>query len=161
MQIRSKVTPEEAKEAAGLLRPHNFWLKFFVANWYATVIGILLIGVNVNLLVEGKQIKAGPSAGLLLFVAAALFYSWYRYVGKVTKALQASSARIEDLSLGSDGVKVVVDTGASSFVPWSSYEKWSEAKNIFLLKGKDGATILPVDDRNRLTVRNLLQSKIN
>jgi hypothetical protein len=161
MQVRSTVSPEEAKEAVDLLKPKNFWLKFFAANWYATLIGIIAIGVNANLLIQGKPVRLGPSAGLLLFVAAALFYSWYRWAGKVSKAFLAASQHVRELSLEADGLKSVSDTGASKFVPWSSYESWSEGKSIFLLKGKDGSAILPVDGGSREALRSFLQTKIS
>ena len=160
MEIRTRVSPEEVKEAIELSRPRNFWFKFLLSNWYASLIGLLVIAADGNSLIHGQSVKWGPSAGLLVFVVVALWYSWYSWNGKVSKVLQTASSRIQCLALESDGAKILTETGASSFLPWSSYKTWSEGMKIFLLQGKDGMTILPIDDGSRETLRNLLQSKI-
>jgi hypothetical protein len=75
MEIRSTATSAEVREAVTLLRSRYFWLKFIVANWYACTIAVIIIAVNVNLLVSGKSIQLGPSAGLLAFAVALLVFS--------------------------------------------------------------------------------------
>lgn len=161
IQIRPAATDAEVSEAVTLLRPPDFWVKYLVANWYALAIAVIVIVLDINAVIQGKPVRIGPTLGLLVFVAAALLYSWFRWVGKVSKTLRNAVAHIQDLSVDIDGIRIVTITGAVTAVPWSSYESWLEGKSIFLLKGKDGAVILPVDESNRDMLRSLLESRVH
>ena len=160
MQIRTPATPGESREAAALIKPKNFWLKFFLGNWYASAIAVLIIGADVNLLLHGKTPKWGPSLGLLAVCAFLFLFSWYRWRSKVSSLLEKATARVESLSLETDGVRVKLKSGTATFVPWSSYSKWSEGKSVFLLAGNDGSVIIPADDSNRNEIRGMLSSQI-
>jgi hypothetical protein len=161
MHVRSAATPQEIQEAIRLIRPTHFWLKFMAANWYASLICILVIGVDVNAVMNHRLVKLGPSALMLAIGAALIGYSWYRWNAKLSKSFQAANTRIDDLSLDADGIRIKVNTGTSTFVPWSSYEKWTEGKSVFLLSGKDGTTILPIDEGSRDAIRGLLMSNVS
>jgi hypothetical protein len=161
MQVRPTVTPAEVREAINLSRSKYFWLKFITANWYATLICAAVIGVDVNLILQGQTPKWGGSAGMLAVGAALMFYSWFRSHSKVSKSLQEASARIENLALDPDGLRIKLNSGTFTFIPWSSYNEWTEGKSIFLLTGKDGAAIIPVDESNRTAIRRLLSNQVN
>lgn len=161
MQIRTAVSPAEIGEAITLSRSKKFWLKFFAANWYGTLICLVVIGADVNLLANHQAQKLGPSLLLFVIMAGLMVFSYYRWQSKVSKALQSSHVRIESQSLDSDGIRIKLKTGTETFVPWSSYNKWTEGKNIFLLTGTDGTTIIPTDDGNRDALRGMLSSRIS
>jgi hypothetical protein len=160
MQIRTASTAGEIQEAISLSRPKNFLFKFIAANWYATLIGVLVVAADVNQMAHGRTPRWDLTALLLAVCGALMGYSWFRWNAKVSNALRASTARIESLSLDGDGVRVLLRTGTSTFIPWSSYTKWVEGKVVFVLTGKDGGAILAIDDGNRDTVRGLLSSHI-
>jgi hypothetical protein len=161
MQVRAAIAPDELKEAARLSRPRYFWLRFFAANWYATAICLLVIGVGVNALIYHEHPKWGSMG--IIFAIGAFFIglSWYRWNARLSKAAGAASARSGTLALDMDGIRTTLVSGASTFVPWSSYSKWAEGRTVFLLTGKDGAAILPIDYGSREAIRGLLMSKIS
>ena len=160
MQIRTASAPGEIQEAIRLSRPKNFWFKFFAANWYASFICVAVIVVDVNKMAHGQAPRWDLTALLLAVCGALMGYSWFRWNTKVSNSLRASTARIESLSLDGDGVRVTLRSGTTTFIPWSSYTKWVEGKAVFVVTGKDGAAILPIDDGNREVLRGLLSSHI-
>ena len=160
MQIRAAVSPSELQEAARMSRGRSFWLRFFAANWYGTALLLLVVVVGANGAIHHQQMKWGAMLG---FAAICVFFiglSWYRWNSRLAKIAGASNARSGTLSLESDGIRMTSASGASTFVPWSSYNKWIEGKSVFLLTGNDGTAILPIDDGNRESVRGLLTSQI-
>ena len=161
MQIRTNITPTEVQEAVMLSRSRRFWLKFVAANWYMSLLALGVIGADINVLVNHRTPQWGPTGILLAIATAFIYFSWYRWKTKVSKSLQTANGRIECLSLDPDGVRIKLDSGASTFVPWSSYSRWAEGKSIFLLVGKDGVTIVPADEGSRESVRGLLASQIS
>jgi len=161
MQIRSTISPLEIREAARLSRPRYFWLRFFAANWYATVICFLVIWAGMNALIHHEHLRWAYLTTMLAIGGFLMGFSWYRWNVSLSKTVEAVSARSGTLSLDSDGVRTTLITGALVFVPWSSYSKWVEGKSIFLLTGSDGATIVPIDDGMRDIVRGLLTSKVS
>ena len=160
MRIRTDITPTEVQEAVLLSRPPRFWLKFFAANWYMSLLSLLVIGVDVNVLLHHGTPQRGPTGILLAIAGIFIYFSWSRWKSKVSNSLKTANQKIETLSLDPDGVRIKLNSGASTFVPWSSYSKWTEGESIFLLVGKDGLTILPTDEGNRASVRGLLASQI-
>lgn len=160
MQIRTDVTPTEVKEAIMLSRPRRFWLRFFAANWYMSLLSLGVIGVDLNTLLHHGTPEWGPTGILLAIAGGFIYFSWFRWNSKVSSSLRTANRRIESLSLDRDGVKIKLRSGASTFVPWSSYSRWIEGKDIFLLVGEDGVTIVPTDEGSRASVRGLLASQI-
>lgn len=156
MQVHPATSPGEVQEAIDLSRPRFFWLKFFAANWYASLICIVIIGVDVYAIINQQTRKLQNSAIPLAVVAGLLVFSWNRWRWRASKALTSANERIESLSLDSDGVRIRLTSGTATFVPWSSYRNWREGRSIFLLTGADGATIIPADEGNREAIRSLL-----
>jgi hypothetical protein len=161
MQVRPMLAPSEYKEAAVLIRSKYFWLKFIGANWYATTICIIVVVAFVNSVIQGKYQAMGRATLLLLFGAALIGYSWYRYTSSVAKAFEAQNSARESLSLESDGVHITAKGGATVFLPWSGYSSWKEGKSVFLVKGDNGSLILPCDDISRKDIQTLLNEKVS
>jgi hypothetical protein len=160
MQIRSQVTPEEVQEAAKFMRPRRFWFRFFTANWYASLLVGVVVGADVLRLNNAKPIPLDQS-GILLAVAACMFVlSYFLWNRKVCKNLLAATSRLQSINLDPDGLHMQLITGATTFVPWSSFNKWIEGKTVFVLFGKDGTTILPADDASRDSIRAMMTSNI-
>ena len=160
MRIRATITPSELQEAARMSRSKYFWLRFFVANWYATALCLLLIGVAINALVSGGHPQWGAMGLLFVICSFFIWFSWYRYNRSLPKSASGMSERAGTLLLGPDGIKMELASGASTFIPWSSYTKWQEGKSVFVITGKEGATVIPIEDGSNHTIRNLLLSKI-
>jgi hypothetical protein len=161
MQIQAPTTPGEIREAARMSRPRYFWLRFLISNWYATALCLVSVGVSISSLIQHENPKTGPAATLFGVGAIFLVLSWYRWDLKLTKSAELASARSGALSLDDDGVRTTLATGASTFLPWSSYSKWIEGELVFVLTGRDAATIIPLDNSNREAIRGLLMSKIS
>lgn len=161
MQVRSTLTPEEYREAALLSRSKYFWLRFFAANWYASIICLLLLGVGVSDLIHHTQPRWDLMALYLAIFGGFIAFSWYRYNGKIAKVGVAQNAARKSVSLDPDGIRTCLNSGADVFVPWSSYSKWVEGKSVFVLTGDSGTTILPATDGNETSLRGLLESKIS
>jgi hypothetical protein len=160
VQVRATLSPSELKEAARISRPSRFWLRFFAANWYSTVICLMVVGIDINALVNHRVVRWGPMAGVFAFGAFFIWLSWFRWNATLEKAAGALSAKSGTVSLDTDGIRSTFANGGSSFVPWSSFSAWKEGKNIFLLSGENAA-ILPVDDGTRDSIRSLLMSYIS
>jgi len=93
--------------------------------------------------------------------AGFIWFSWNRWNARLAKMAATASTSSGILVLDNDGIRTISQSGASNFVPWSSYRQWKEGKNVFVLTGSDGAAIIPIDDGYRDNIRMLLASKIN
>ncbi|HZY63015.1 MAG TPA: YcxB family protein [Edaphobacter sp.] len=160
MQVRATVSATELQEAARLSRPRLFWLKFFAANWYSSVICLLVVGVAINALINHERMNWGAMAMVFAICVGFIGFSWFRWNSSLAKSAEAASARAGTLSLDSDGVRTRLASGTSTFIPWSTYSKWIEGRSVFLVTGNDGTTVIPIDDGNRDAIRSLLMSKI-
>jgi hypothetical protein len=161
MQVRAKVSPQEIREAARMSRPTSFWFKFFLANWYSLGLALVVIAANVTALANHRHVQVRPVATLLAICAFFIGYRWYRWNDRISRAALAASGRSGTLALETSGIQKTLATGASTFVPWASYTGWREGKSVFVLSGKDGSTVIPIDDGTRESIRGLLASNIN
>jgi hypothetical protein len=159
MQLRSTLTSADVHEAARLARPRLFWLRFFAYSWYATALCALAVIAAVRALLDHRPINWDTTGGLLAFAALLYGIRWTRWRSRLSK-VAAVRSRAASISLDPDGIRTRQESGATTFVPWAGFSKWTEGKNVFLLRGKDGTTILPVDEGNRDSVRALLQGNI-
>jgi hypothetical protein len=160
VQIRATLSPTELKEAALISRPSRFWLRFFAANWYMSVLALLIIGVAINAIVNHQDARWGPMAGMFAIAVFFIWFSWFRWNARLVKIASAASAKSGTVSLDPDGIRSTFANGASNFVPWSSFSAWKEGKSIFLLSG-DSSAVLPIDGGNRDTIRSILMSRIS
>jgi len=159
MQLQTTLTSAQVQEAARLARPRFFWLRFFAYSWYSTFICVAVVVADVNAVAHHHPIRWNDTGFALAL--AALFYGlrYSRWRSRLSK-VAATRSRNASISLDTDGVRTRQESGATTFVPWTGFTKWSEGKNVFLLTSKDGTTILPVDETNRDSVRALLQGYI-
>jgi hypothetical protein len=159
MQLQSTLTSAQIHEAARLARPRYFWLRFFAYSWYSTALCVVAVYTAADALLRHKPIPWDATGGALAF--ALLFYGlrWSRWKRRLSR-VAAIRSRAASISLDPDGIRTRQESGATTFVPWTGFTKWSEGRNVFLLTSKDGTTVLPVDDGNRDSVRALLQGYI-
>jgi|SRR6185312_180267 len=160
MQVRTASSPAELRDAAWILRSRYFWWQFSARNIHAVLILLVLFSF-LTISIVNRQMPKWEDMGGLLFGGA--FFSlmvWYRWNKTFKKAAAALKPRSGMMLLDSDGVRTTLESGATSFVPWSSYTKCVEGKSVFVLTGSDGPTILPIDEGNRDSLRGLLQSRI-
>jgi len=161
LQIRLQLTPAEVQEAISLSRPRNFWFKFLLRNWYLTLICLLVIGADINVVLHGKTPRWDATIALFAIAAVFMGASWFLWRGRMSAAIRNASSRVQALSMDPDGVRSSLISGSSTFVPWSSYTKWIEGATVSVLIGKDGMVIVPVDESNREMVRGLLSAHIS
>jgi hypothetical protein len=159
MQLQSTLTSAQIQEAARLARPRYFWLRFILASWYSTFICVAVVVADATAILHHRPIRWNDTAFALAL--AAVFYGlrWSRWKARLSK-VAAIRSRTTSISLDPDGIRTRQESGATTFVPWAGFTKWSEGKNVFLLASKDGTTILPVGESNRDSVRALLQGSI-
>jgi hypothetical protein len=160
MQLRATLSSSELKEAALIARPTRFWLRFFAANWYSTGICLAILCMAIHGVVTHQQLEWRNMVLAFCAFAAIIWFRWNRWNARVAKIADTESARSGVLILDNDGIRTTLQTGTSNFVPWSSYKQWKEGKRVFLLTGKEGDAIIPIDDGFRDSIRILLTSKI-
>jgi hypothetical protein len=132
MQLRTEITPDELGQATLLNRTKMYWPKFFLANWYASLLLIAILWAEIARLIEDKPIQPA-SLGLLLIPVFFLWLYWYRTQGSVRKAASQLSDTQGSASIDGKGISAAASTGATSFVPWSEYSGWKEGKDVFTL----------------------------
>ncbi|HYK37191.1 YcxB family protein [Alloacidobacterium sp.] len=136
MQVRTEITPDELTQAIRLNRSRMYWPKVFLANWYATLLLIVILSAEGARLIAGKPIQPA-SLGLLLIPAFLLWLYWFRTQGAVRKAALELSDTKGSASIDGKGISASFSTGATSFMPWSEYSGWKEGEEVFTLtKGK-------------------------
>jgi len=85
MQIRTEFTPDELSQAMRLNRTKMYWHKVFLANWYATLLLIVVIWADIARIIAGTPIQLN-SLGLLLIPIFFLWFYWYRTRQSMRKA---------------------------------------------------------------------------
>src|ERR1700735_5377006 len=136
MQLKTELSPGEIREASRLLRPKKFWLKFLMASWYATALLVVAIVVMIDNTLIDHQPPKWNAIGICFGVAAIRYtISWSRWNARQTKAMVALKPVAGTRSLESGGIQTTLASGASNFVPWSSYDKWIEGESVFVLTG--------------------------
>jgi hypothetical protein len=132
MQVRTEITPDELTQAMRLNRGKMYWPKVFLANWYATLLLIVIVWADIARLIDGKPIQVA-SLGLLLIPAFLLWFYWFRTQGAVRKAASQLSDSNGSASIDGKGISANSSKGATSFVPWSEYSGWKEGTDVFTL----------------------------
>jgi hypothetical protein len=160
MEIRSSLTAMELREVARLSRSRYFWLRFLAVNWYATLLAGALIVVTTQTAIHHQPLKWRDFLIVLAVVAALYAYSWFRYTRNFSRLAARSASRNRTITLESDGIHSQAESGATSFVPWESYDRCLEGKLIFLLKGNDAVMAIPFDEMTRDSLRTYLRSNI-
>jgi hypothetical protein len=132
MQIRTELTPDELSQAMRLNRTKMYWPRVFLANWYATLLLIVVIWAAIARIIAGKPIQLS-SLGLLLIPIFFLGFYWYRTQQNVRTAASQLSDTQGNASVDGKGISATASTGATSFVPWSEYSGWKEGADVFTL----------------------------
>jgi hypothetical protein len=160
MEIRASFTTAELREVGRLSRSRFFWLRFLAVNWYATLLAVALISVLVNSQIHHQPMLWKQFLIVLAVVAALYAYAWFRYTRKFSRLAARSAARNKTCMLDGDGIHTQAESGATSFVPWESFDRCMEGKLIFLLKGNDAVMAIPFDETNRDSLRGYIRSNI-
>ncbi len=163
MQVRTEITPEELKQAIRLNRNKRYWLNLFLANWYATILLIVILWAEIARIVAGKPIQLA-SLWIVLIPVFFLWLYWYRTQSSISKAASELSDTAGSASLDSDGIHATASTGATSFIPWSQYSAWKESTEVFTLT--TGKTFRVFSKRGLSEsevgqLRSLFQSQVN
>ena len=160
MEIRASFTTAELREVARLSRSRFFWLRFLAANWYATLLTAGLIVFVTGAIARHQQMEWRRLLIGLAVIAGLYAYAWFRYTYKFSRLAARSASRNRTATLDSEGIRTLAESGATSFVPWKSFDRCIEGKLIFLLKGNNATMAIPCDDANREMLRGYLRSNI-
>ena len=132
MHIRTEITPGELDEAIRLNRNRMYWPKFFLANWYSSILLIAISWATVVRLLDGKSLQPA-TFGLLLIPVFFLWLYWFR----TQKAIRDAASQLSDTngsaSVDGKGLSTSSSKGATSFSPWSEFSGWKEGKEVFTL----------------------------
>lgn len=132
LRIRTEITPDELSQALLLNRTRMYWPKVFLANWYSTLLLIVMVWAETARLVEGKPIQPA-SLGLLLIPIFFLWLYWNRTQAAVRKAATQMSDSQGSATIDANGTSASTSAGATSFMPWREYSGWKEGKDVFTL----------------------------
>jgi len=132
MQIQTEITPDELGQAMRLNRTKMYWPKFFLANWYASLLLVVIVWAEIARIADGKPIQPG-SLGVLLIPVFLFWFYWFRTQGNVRKAASQLSDTQGSASVDGKGISSASSSGATSFVPWSEYSGWKEGRDVFTL----------------------------
>lgn len=166
MQFTGKLTQLDVREVQKIARSKWYWPKFLLSNWYGiALLAAITWGTIAGLL---GQIKPNwPAFGIIWAVIAVIFgWSFYRTKRGQTKGLTELNATLPDrISLTNEGVKSDGPNGATSFLPWTSFEGWREGQRVLLIDqtGTKRFVILPITglpDLDRQQLRGFLRSQI-
>jgi hypothetical protein len=141
VNVITNVTPAEFRQAIKLNRTWRYWLRLVGANWYATVLLLVILWAIVARVAQGKPVQA-DSIMILLIPIAFLGFGWAR----TQRAIERGAQEISDLggtaSLDDDGLHATASSGATSFTPWSIYTGWKEGTEVFTLERAKNFTVL-------------------
>lgn len=165
MKIRGQLTPSEFRDGLGLYRPKSYWVKIAIANWYALLLVLVLFYATVSALARSEHANWHALGMLWLIIGSILLFAFYFGRMRSSRALAAANRKLDGtFEIAADGVRGQAISGASSFLPWSTFSEWKPGKLVFALKSNtSGITILPLDglsadDIERL--RGILRSSI-
>lgn len=166
MEFAAKLDEADLNDVRRLARPKNYWLKFVLANWYATAL-VLLVAYATIVAIIGQTRPNWNALGLVWLVLGGLiWWSSLRVKRKRTRHLKQLNASLPDqISLTKDGVNLSGPNGATGFFPWSNFKGWREGQRVILLDHAQGsqAVILPVagmSENERQSVRDLMRSHV-
>jgi len=147
MKIRGRLTPSELKDGVGLFRPKSYWVKFAVINWYGLVLLGILIYATIVALAGFRHANWHALGMLWLIIGSILLIALYLGRSRASRALAGMNRQLAGtFQIAPDGVRGEAESGASSFLPWSTFSAWKRGKVVYALKSQSGAvTILPLD----------------
>jgi len=151
MQISTEITPDELSQAMRLNRTKMYWPKVLLANWYGTLLLVVIIWAEIARLIDGKPVQPS-SLGLLLIPVFLIWLYWYQTQGNLRRAASQLSDTKGSASIDGKGISSASSSGATSFVPWSEYSGWKEGRDVFTLTTEKSFRVL--------TKRNLSEAEL-
>ena len=134
MQIEVWFTTQAKKEAARMTRRSYSWLWIVFDLRLAFGIALVLLW-GCDLLLD-SLFTHGLLRGALGIVTAAVLAAGSQWLlhRKARKAAEELAAiNPQNLTFEADGLHTLEKTGASSFVPWSTYRGFREGESVILL----------------------------
>ena len=137
MQIEVWFTTQATDEAARMTARWYSWPLLLLGNIQGVaLVAALLIGgcvIFVNGVFTAKPDLLRAALGIVMVVVPVAGFRWAvrSEARKAEKELAAINP--QKLTFDADGLHTVEKTGATSFVPWSSYSGFREGKAVILL----------------------------
>jgi Na+/melibiose symporter-like transporter len=167
MQFTGKLTKADLSEVRKMTRSRMYWLKLLAANWYGTLLILVVTWVTISGLLGQTKPNWQAIAIIWAVVAAIILLAVYRTKRAHARELtQLNSSLPDQISLTKEGVKLDGPNGATGFLPWRNFKGWREGRQVVLVdQGQNNRfVILPVSrlsEIERQTIRQFLQSHIS
>jgi hypothetical protein len=163
MNVVTNVTPEEYKQAIKLNRPKSYWGKLLLANWYSSVLLIVIVWAEIAAALSPKGIRLN-TVPLVLIPVFFLWLSWYRTQKSIEKGAEQISDIKASARLEADGIHSTRSSGATSYVPWGDFSSWKEGPDVFTVS--KGTTFMlfskrGLGDAGEQEVRSLLSANVS
>lgn len=166
MEFTGKLTEEDISEVQKLGRSKMYWPKVLARNWYATALVLLVIWGTIAGVVGHNKVN-WHAIGMVWLILAGLFvWTFYRVKRSRARALARLDATLPNqVILTDDGVKMDGTNGATSFLPWDTFNGFREGQRVFLLNRAkvNSAVVLPtlrLSENERRSLRDFLRSRI-
>ena len=164
MNIATSLSPDELREAIKLNRNWKYWGRLFLANWYMTILLIVIVAANIARVIHGQPLTV-EGVMIVLIPLGFLAFTWARMQRTIEKSAEQLSDAGANASIGADGIHVSASSGATSFTPWSVYSSWREGSEVFTLnRPQGGYTVLPkreLAEADLQQLRELFRTHIN
>lgn len=166
MQFNGKLTEADLTDVQKMTRSKTFWVRFFLANWYAVGLVLAILWATISGIIGQIKPNWGAMSLMWAVIAGIVLWSFHNSKGMQARELKQLNAALPDqISLTNDGVKLDGPDGATGFLPWRNFKGWREGQQVMLVDQcqENRVLKLPVaqlSDTQRLPIRQFLQSRI-
>jgi len=167
MEVSTRVSRAEMQESIHLNRTTKSWAALIFGNLHLMLYSIaFLIGAGVAI---GKAVSGHDPdlwrellilIGILLFLAAIMYFKWSGNPSKTAKRINALNGTVR---FESEGLHERLGSGASSFIPWTTVTRWKEGKRVFMVcTGRTFRTIAKaqMSEGDIVYLRAILQANV-
>jgi len=141
----------------------GFWVRMVVINLRLL---LLLAVVGAAVIAKIAHQDGRDWQGIVSSLAVALlligFYVW-RLLNTVKQGAAKVNAACDRMTLDTQGITSANAAGATSFTPWTQYQRWKEGKLVFTIGDSKNFRTVPksaMTESQTGELRGLLQSSI-
>src|ERR1700743_3200735 len=159
IQIAGKMTPEEIREAGGMVRSKWYWPKLLARNFY----GILLLVAILWATILGLTGKTHPNWTAMAMIWLVIFglFGWgflKTKKGKSQQLEQVNNSLPDWIILENDGVRLEGPNGTTAFQPWRNFKSWQQGKRVVVLALLNGGVMfLPITNSGQSEQQAIFQ----
>ena len=143
MQIEVWFTTQATDEAAGMTSRWYAWPLLLLGNLQGVaLVAALLIGgcvIFVKGVFTARPDLSRAALGIVMVVVPVVGFRWSLRHERRKADEELAAINPQKLTFDADGLHTLEKTGASSFVPWSSFTGFREGKAVILLRDAGSA----------------------